>query len=733
LNGLSFTPTANFSGAALLTLTTDDQGNTGAGGAKNDSDSVSINVTAVNDAPVATADSDSITEDAAGASGNVLANDTDIDATPLPDTLTVTQVNGAPGNVGTALGGSYGALTLNADGSYSYALDNALTAVQALKPGDTLTDSFVYQISDGNGGTDTSSLTITINGANDIAVIGGSAAGSVAEDSAAPNLLVTDALTVSDADTGESGFVAQPGTAGNYGTFTVDTAGNWSYTAANNQAAIQQLGAGATLSESFTVVATDASASRSVIITITGTNDAPIIGGIATAIVNEDASTPDLAVGGALSITDADAAESGFVAQTATTGTYGTFAIDAAGNWSYTALNSQAAIQQLAAGATLAEAFNVVSADGTVSEPIIITITGINDAPVATGGAVTVTGSTSYVLRASDFGYSDVEGEALTTIRITGRPSTGALTLGGVPVALGQDIAAADIAAGKLEFASSTASAAVVSDTLMFQVNDGKSYSASSYAFTVNLVPVFASDPTATAPIPTPGADSPVPVPAGPSPGTAALPPLATPPAVSSAENPAASEEAATGFEQNSSVNDSAVGITDAAASRQGVQSATSDSSAPENTQSRSATARHVAFQLRPVSFKTTRFGISFAVPASLPMSDAASVPGAAQNTSFVQELDRLRESMKSEIELEHRVVGSAVAVGTALSVGYVIWLLRGGLLVTSLLSSLPAWRYVDPLPVLGRLQGEEDDDDESLESMVSSSHDAQEEDDVHG
>ena len=36
-----------------------------------------------------------------------------------------------------------------------------------------------------------------------------------------------------------------------------------------------------------------------------------------------------------------------------------------------------------------------------------------------------------------------------------------------------------------------------------------------------------------------------------------------------------------------------------------------------------------------------------------------------------------------------------------------------------SVLSSLPAWRLVDPLPVLGSLGDGLDDDDESLESMV--------------
>ena len=54
--------------------------------------------------------------------GNVLTNDTDVDT---GDTKTVSAVNGLAGNVATAVAGTYGSLTLNADGSYSYTLDNA--------------------------------------------------------------------------------------------------------------------------------------------------------------------------------------------------------------------------------------------------------------------------------------------------------------------------------------------------------------------------------------------------------------------------------------------------------------------------------------------------------------------------------------------------------------------------------------------------------------------------------
>src|SRR5438309_1505425 len=52
LAGLTYIPTADFNGSATLSITTDDQGNTGTGGNKTDTDNVAITVSAVNDAPV---------------------------------------------------------------------------------------------------------------------------------------------------------------------------------------------------------------------------------------------------------------------------------------------------------------------------------------------------------------------------------------------------------------------------------------------------------------------------------------------------------------------------------------------------------------------------------------------------------------------------------------------------------------------------------------------------------
>lgn len=53
LSGMSYVPTINYFGPAALTIVSDDQGNTGTGGALSDSDTITITVNPVNDPPVA--------------------------------------------------------------------------------------------------------------------------------------------------------------------------------------------------------------------------------------------------------------------------------------------------------------------------------------------------------------------------------------------------------------------------------------------------------------------------------------------------------------------------------------------------------------------------------------------------------------------------------------------------------------------------------------------------------
>jgi VCBS repeat-containing protein len=109
--------------------------------------------------PVANADSNAINEDGASnvIAGNVLANDT---AGGIADPVLSVVSAGV-------LIGLYGTLTLNADGSYSYVLDQTNLVVGALNDGDALHETFSYTITDAYGRA-TSALTITINGHTDI-------------------------------------------------------------------------------------------------------------------------------------------------------------------------------------------------------------------------------------------------------------------------------------------------------------------------------------------------------------------------------------------------------------------------------------------------------------------------------------------------------------------------------------------------------------------------------------
>jgi len=71
-------------------------------------------------------------------------------------------------------------------------------------------------------------------------------------------------------------------------------------------------------------------------------------------------------------------------------------------------------------------------------------------------------------------------------------------------------------------------------------------------------------------------------------------------------------------------------------------------------------------------------------------------------------------------------VVGTTAVSVTGLTVGYVIWLIRGGTLLAGLMSSVPAWCSFDPLPVLDNFDAFENrrrGDDTSLQSLVEATN----------
>ncbi|MCW2225810.1 VCBS repeat-containing protein [Bradyrhizobium japonicum] len=164
-----------------------------------------------NTAPTAVADTGSATEKGgvangiagSAATGNVLTNDTDPDA---GDTKTVTAVGfgTTAGVLGTSVTGAYGGLLLNADGSYTYTINETDAAVQALRLStDTLNDVFNYTMRDTAGATSSTTLTVTIHGANDAPVL----AAQTTEQSAVIGQAYSFALpseTFTDVDNGDS-------------------------------------------------------------------------------------------------------------------------------------------------------------------------------------------------------------------------------------------------------------------------------------------------------------------------------------------------------------------------------------------------------------------------------------------------------------------------------------------------------------------------------------------------
>ncbi|MEG2876839.1 MAG: retention module-containing protein, partial [Comamonas sp.] len=328
----------------------------------------------------------SVLEDALPLTGNLLTNDTLGDGSLAQHSVLLR--GGSQGQ--------FGQITLNSDGSYSYQLDNALPAVQALAAGETRTETFTYELVDRNGASSINTLTITIIGTNDAPTLSGEATVAVQEDQ---TTAVSGQLVAADVDVGDTQtWSVNNGGQGQYGSFTVDQTGKWTYVPGAGNAQVQGLKTGEQLTDTVTVTVSDGkggSATQTVTVVIEGADDAAIITPAAPGSdlgrVQEDVT---LTTSGKLDVTDPDAGQAVFVAQVAAAGQYGSFSVDAGGNWSFALDNGGETVQALGAGETVTETFTVTTADGTKGS-VVITIVGTNDQPELSGaltGTVTENG-----------------------------------------------------------------------------------------------------------------------------------------------------------------------------------------------------------------------------------------------------------------------------------------------------------------------------------------------------
>ena len=380
---------------------------------------------------------------------------------------------------------TYGAYAVDAFGVWTYTLDDTNSVVDALNVGDSLRDSFVVQSEDGTPQT----VTITIDGANDAAVITGAVSGTSVEDGGQ----ITGTLFAADVDNTDDSFLAASGAA-TYGAYAVDAFGVWTYTLDDTNPVVDALNVGDSLSESFVVQSEDGTSqtvtitiegtndapvvvgplaesaaeddsffavdllsgasdvdslgvsivagsvtglqqgvilagttlnvdpsdsvfqslpagvtetitigydiidgdggivAQTATITIVGTNDAPIVGGVSTGAVVEDNVTPAT---GTLTITDVDDGEAVFAAITASDPSdngFGSFEVLPDGTWTYTLDSSNPDVQALEIGETTTDSITVSSLDGSVSIVLTVTITGAVNFIVGTAGPDVITG-----------------------------------------------------------------------------------------------------------------------------------------------------------------------------------------------------------------------------------------------------------------------------------------------------------------------------------------------------
>src|SRR5690606_5902069 len=223
-------------------------------------------------------------------------------------------------------------------------------------------------------------------------------------------------LSISDVDSPAT-YTAQAGTAGTYGTFTIDAAGEWTYTA---DSAHNEFVAGTTYTDTFTVTSADGT-TTSVVVNILGTNDAAVLG---SATVNLTETDSVLTTDGTLSISDVDSPAT-YTAQAGTAGTYGTFTIDAAGEWSYTA---DSAHNEFVAGTTYTDTFTVTSADGT--PPCVATRRSSDlDAAVLGSATVNLTETDSVLTTDGTLSISDVDSPATYTAQAGTAGTYGTFTI----------------------------------------------------------------------------------------------------------------------------------------------------------------------------------------------------------------------------------------------------------------------------------------------------------------
>lgn len=339
------------------------------------------------------------------AAPGVLANDSD----PESDPLTVTAFDATSAQGAT--------VTVNADGSFSYDPTGA-AALQALAQGDAVDDTFTYTIEDPDGGSDTATVTVTVDGVNDAPTAVGDNFATDEDttlNAPAPGVLAND----SDPDTGDSLTAVLDTGPSNASSFTLNPDGSFDYTPVLNFNG----------DDTFTYHASDGTASSATVtvtITVGPLPDGPMAVDDAFA-TDEDTSLNVAAPGVLNNDTDPENDPLQVTAFAAVSTQGATVSVAADGSFTYDPTGA-ANLQALAAGAMLDDTFTYTVEDnpstGSDVGTVTVTVTGVDDPPTAVNDTATVTEddpATTIDVLAND---TDLDGGTKEIIGVT-QPANG--------------------------------------------------------------------------------------------------------------------------------------------------------------------------------------------------------------------------------------------------------------------------------------------------------------------
>ena len=350
---------------------------------------------------------------------------------------------------------------------------------------------------------------------------------------------------------------------------------------------------------------------------------------------------------------------------------------------------------------------------------ITVDVTPVNDEPAGSDRTLTTGEDINLIFAAADFGFTDpLDGDSLLEVEIASLPlpGTGILTLNSIAVVAGQFVSVTDITANKLIYAPPAATIGTNLASFTFQVKDdgGTASGGIDLDSTPNTITLDVEAIAAPPPPPPPP------------------PPIDPPPPV---EEPEPEEETET-----SQTPEVPEGVP---------PPETSGTVAVASTTSTPIFTNVITPAVDEVTGDATRDGDRIEVRRVAPTDSTTTQPilekiidqlidipetieeavieriedriSGIEEDNFLKALDQARETASEPAVITQVVLGTSTAATTALSVGYIAWLARGGLLLSSFLSSMPAWRLIDPVPVLAYLDSEErEEEGESLDSLVN-------------